>query len=46
MDTENKTNEEEIAKLKEEVKFLKSAVFVFSFIVGGLIVGLIELALR
>lgn len=37
--------EKEIAKIKTDIKFLKSAIYVFSFVIGALIIAVIELAI-
>lgn len=45
MNTRDKTTEAKILELQKEVTFLKKAIFVLAFIVGGLLVKVIELSI-
>lgn len=45
MNKKDKNIEAKIAELKDEIRFLKSAIFVIVFVIGGIIVKVIEFSI-
>lgn len=43
MDTENKTLKAELQELKREIRFLKKALLVLAFFLGGVIAEIIKI---
>lgn len=45
MNTENKALLDELKELKKEIKFMKRALLVFAFVIGGILAKVIEMTI-